>query len=1015
MLARSMDDATRSTSESLEAELGDSLGSVLRAVAATPRAVLPPRLAPGTIIHEAFRIDRILGSGGMGVVYLARDLRLHRDVAIKLHGQPSHDPGARRLWREAEALARLAHTNIVRVYEIGIYGGCVFVVMEYIEGGTVREWLARTPRSWSAVLELFMGAGQGLAAAHAAGLVHRDLKPDNLLVGADGLARVADFGLARAAEPATATEPEPATEPAPEPATEPAPAPEPATEAKPAAEAEPGSAHDRESHGATEPPDSRALAAPMTRTGTLMGTPAYMAPEQHRGSRVDARADQFAFCVALYESLYGQRPYAGDSAAEVYACTERGVLAPAPPRARVPGWVRQVLARGLQPDPDRRYPTMRALLHAIDHKRRIRRRVALVAAAAMLIGAASLMTQRLAPGDARPVCTVPVEALHGVWDAERKQAVHAAFLATGAAYAADTWARVEPVLDRYAAAWLAAHQGACEATYVRGAQSPALLDRQVACLADRARDLGALTGVLARAHAHADDTVLTRAIQAAMSLPSLAGCADVAGLLGQAPEPADPEIAARVAVIRGSLAEARAQRLAGRYAQARATVEPAMAEARALGYAPLEAAAAVTRGELLVEQEQLGAAESELVEAYFLARESAHDELAATAALALSGAVRGRQSRLGESMIWARHGLAGARRHAPGGSLEAKALRAIGIVLWSQSSYDDALAYLAQALAVLERDGGDQLWIMRTLDTMGVVAASMGRLEQALAYHQRSLALAEEVLGPRHPLIAINLGNLALTYNDSGRYGEALPYIERALAVTEAAFGPDSVKAALQRENLAVVELGLRRFDPALHKLRLALAVLEREQGPDHPDVGRCVGNIGEAFMGMKNHGEALAHYQRALASFTGHYGSSHSEVARMTGNVGTALLELGRLDEAAKSLQRAIAIWDETAPGHQWIAPALTALGETRRRQGRAADARPVLERALAVAEAGNLDALAGAWTRFVLARVLWPEPGERPRARALAESAHAVYTEHDAPERDEVSAWLAEHRVGQ
>ncbi|MBP9863710.1 MAG: serine/threonine protein kinase, partial [Kofleriaceae bacterium] len=225
------------------ASAGDSL---LRAIVGMGRRSPPVSLVPGQVIAGTYRIERMLGVGGMGVVYLARDQRLGRDVALKLHATDAGARSVERLAREAAAIAQLSHPNVVTVYQIATHDGQPFVAMEYVDGGTARTWLAAEPRRASEILALYLDAGRGLAAAHAAGLVHRDFKPDNVLVGKDGRVRVADFGLVLGDVPVASTDQ--------------------AT---------------RDDDGAPPPPTS--ATTPLTRTGTALGTPAYMAPEQHHG------------------------------------------------------------------------------------------------------------------------------------------------------------------------------------------------------------------------------------------------------------------------------------------------------------------------------------------------------------------------------------------------------------------------------------------------------------------------------------------------------------------------------------------------------------------------------------------------------------------------------------------------------------------------------------------------------------------------------------------------------------
>jgi tRNA A-37 threonylcarbamoyl transferase component Bud32 len=341
--ARLVEDRARDSDTAATLDVGDATRE-LDAPAAT--------LAEGAEVGR-FVIERVIGRGGMGVVYEARDRDLHRKVAIKVLAEDlaAHADQQQRLLREARAMAQLSHPNVVSVYEVGITGGgLVFVAMELVDGTTLRQWMRREPRpTWREAVPLFLEAGAGLAAAHAAGIVHRDFKPENVMIGRDQRVRVGDFGLAR--------EPDQSTTPSPIPRVLPT--------------------------------------TPLTRltaTGALAGTPAYMAPEQLHGNLADLGSDQFSFCVGLYEALFGERPFPGRSAVELARAMDLEVR---PPRApAVPRAIVDVVLRGLRRDPDERYPAMSELLDALraayDRAAHARgKRLARMAAAIVGVGAAA--------------------------------------------------------------------------------------------------------------------------------------------------------------------------------------------------------------------------------------------------------------------------------------------------------------------------------------------------------------------------------------------------------------------------------------------------------------------------------------------------------------------------------------------------------------------------------------------------------------------------------------------------
>jgi hypothetical protein len=463
-----------------------------RLLAAAAVRTAPPALeeiAPlregAALLERGARVGRYailepIGVGGMAVVYAAHDPQLDRRVALKLL-RPFPDGGSalaelrRRLSREAQTMARLSHPNAVAVYDAGDFEDQVYIAMELVEGRTLNQWLRESRRSWREVLGVFVDAGRGLAAAHAVGVVHRDFKPDNVLVAWDGSVQVTDFGLAR-----TATLSE-------------------------------------EAVGAAVASDAAPL---VSLTGRLVGTPAYMAPEQYRGQPADARTEVFTFCVALFEALYGRRPFPGETLEELRTAVLDGRVQ-AQASAGVPPRVRRALLKGLRADPSERYSSMEALLSDLSRDTARRWRGAAIAAFfASALAAVAFIAGREDPAAA---CRQAGRNLAGLWDRSRKRTMAAAFLRAGGPDATLAWQKAERALDAYAGGWVRMYEEACTAARVQAVQSEQVFELRRRCLLRRLDDLGSVAGTLLEA----DAQIVALASAVVGSLPDLATCADV--------------------------------------------------------------------------------------------------------------------------------------------------------------------------------------------------------------------------------------------------------------------------------------------------------------------------------------------------------------------------------------------------------------------------------------------------------------------------------------------------------
>ncbi|MEA2696923.1 MAG: eukaryotic-like serine/threonine-protein kinase, partial [Myxococcales bacterium] len=648
----------------------------------------------------------LVGRGGMGEVYAAYDPELDRKVAIKLlrsrgaqmdaGGQASQDNNRARLMREAQATARLSHPNVVVIYDVGTFENQVFIAMEFVEGHTVGYWMNAQARARADVLKVFVAAGHGLAAAHDKSLVHRDFKPDNVMIGSDGQVRVMDFGLAQLAGDRGAA---------------PKPLPDDPTAAASTGGEEfvadrtmvVGARSTTAAKSIATSTNSQAFDQRLTQTGAMLGTPAYMAPEQILGRSTDARTDQFSFCVALYEALYGERPFAGNTLFGLSANVVQGNVRPPPAKSQVSPWLRKALLRGLSVEPDKRWPSMNALLAELERNRAVagRRRFA-DGAAAKLAG----MWE--APGRGQRVETVA------------KASIKQAFLATDKRYAATSFENVRKVLDRYASAWTEMYVSACEATHTRGEQSAEILDLRMAALQEALHGLRALCDAFRCATAQ----VVENAVDAANSLPSIERCADLALLRAAVKPPKDPAVRATVDRLRGRLAEVRTLSRVGRLADAAKLIGPLEQEARSTGYQPLLAEALLERGFLHIERLNLEAASVIYEEALWTAELNRQDEITAEAATALVSVCASRERfELGD--VWARC-----------------------------------------AETVLTRMGGhERLWGW-LLNNLGHMRQAQGLLVQALDYSQRAIVAKEKALGPDNPDLGITIGNMAFYYTE---------------------------------------------------------------------------------------------------------------------------------------------------------------------------------------------------------------------------------------------------------
>jgi tetratricopeptide (TPR) repeat protein len=805
--------------EELEEHL-DACGDCRRVVAFAVGGLATESLLPGTQVGR-YVVRRRLGKGGLGVVYLADDPTLHRLVAVKLlRPLAGGDVDNERLRREAQAMARVDHPNVVAVYDAGTFEGCGFVAMQYVAGRTLAEVLAELP-SRRRTLSLFREAAAGLAAVHDAGLVHRDFTPRNVLVGDDGRVRVTDFGLARtsAAEPAA---------------------------------------------------PSGGGAAPRT---TIAGTLPYMAPEQHAPGPIDARADQFAFCVVLWEGLCGKSPFAAES--EVALAVEKRRGPPAVPR-HVPRRLRAVLERGLAQRPEERHDDMRQVERALAPQSG--RRAAVAAVAAVLLAFGVCGVSRRAPAVVAASCPAGSEQLAGVWDPDVRERIEVAFARTGAPWSARAFAQVAGALDRYSREWIARRDAACASSLASEDTERAIAALEAACLDDLRRDLGALAG----AFAEADRDTVTRAAVLVEELAPVAACAGIDGRTRRPVPPPQPAQRREVDRLRTIITRADALRRAGRHDEALALLPQGDEDRLArLDYEPVRAEWLLARAAAL--QARVSGADSEaaLLATIEAAYAAGHDRVAAQAWLRLTRfrAWQGREldradqaARLTESAI---------RRIGGDPQLEEELALARSFIAMGKGDLEGALA---SADGVLHRQearlGATAVSLVSPLREKWRAAMLLGRYREAHEAAALALRIGQAGLGAGHPELADLLHMVGAAQLRLGRLPDAEKALTESVRQVEAVFGADHTKLDFPLAELARLRSRQGRHAEAIAVARRGVAIDDRTFSPGAPPSAVARIALAEVLLAGGRPVAAEAESRRAREVLAGALGADHPLVA---------------------------------------------------------------------------------------------------------------------------------------
>ncbi len=858
-----------------------------------------------------------VGRGGMGAVYRAYDPKLQREVALKRLRAKSLSEGARsRFEQEARAMAKLSHPNVVAVYDVeALSDGELVLVMEYVDGPTLRAWIRQAARPWNEVLQPFLDAGRGLAAAHRAGLLHRDFKPANVLVTGEH-AKVTDFGLAKRAKDATGSS--------------------------------------RASYSGEdwdEPVDDEAF----TRAGEVMGTPRYMAPEQHRGRELDHAVDQFSFCVALWEALTQAPPYTGEDLAK------KKLQGPPPwPTGAGPRWLGEALRRGLAPRAEDRWPSMRELLTALSRDPTARRtrviRGGLVVGLMAVVGTTAYAARDDGPG----ACSGAELQLHGEWGDTARAAVAAGMTSVDVVYAEGLHQRVDQRLDDYARSWIDAYEAACEAG-VRKEHSEALTDLRVGCL-DRGRvEFGAIVDVLARA----DVDVLRNVDTMIDELPELTRCSDLASLQ-EGIDPPSPTEAAPVEHVRELLALAKVDRLAGQYAPAAAKLEQSDRALEGVDYVPVRAKYQLEYGELSRARGKLQDAEAAYRAGLRLAVEARDWDLSAETAARLMSLV-GKDLNRPQEILVLQDVAEAAANDDP--MLLASVFIESAIVLSESNKHDAAEQRAREALTLLSENVGPQdQRIARARNALGAVLVGKGELADGETQYRAAIELLTSSLGPDHPNIATIRGNLARILRLRGQLDEAEREARSANAARLRSLGPDHVLTGSGRIVLSEILADARRFEESETEARAGIAIAEAAVGHQHDNTATAINALGRVLMMQGKAQEAEAAFRQALEIRLELYGDDHPQIGGLYLNIAVTLRRQNRLEEAEALYKDALEQWTRAfGPGYSGLGAVHQNLGNLYLDMERYEDSKAQTERALSLfatymrpGDLGTLDARA-------------------------------------------------------
>jgi eukaryotic-like serine/threonine-protein kinase len=915
-----------------------------------------PELPRGTMVGR-YQIIKLIGRGGMGAVYAAHDPNLDRQVALKLlHATQNYEAGERMI-REAQALARLDDPHVVQVYDAGEFDEQVFITMQLVDGEDLGSALTRKKHGVPQIISWFCAAGRGLAAAHEAGLIHRDFKPNNVLIDQRGRVAVTDFGLARSLDPGD---------------------------------------------------DRRHL----TGVGTIMGTPAYMSPEQHGQLTTTPASDQFSFCVALWEALYDRHPFiAGDRASiasmspfaigyQIYD----GELIPPPQRKHVPKRVHDALVRGLARNPEKRWPAMKLLLAELEPAQKKRVWPIAVGIAALAAAGSGAAVWLLVGKETQPACSAQTAArANAAWSTALGQQLHDRFGKSGRSYADAAARQARTTLDRYTTRWQQMASDVCEAER-SASQVPELVTRRHHCLDNR---LDALRGLATMLTAEANPEFVDRAQQMVDGLPDLGDCLDES--VASTPPVA---IAAEVQKLTLDINAAEARAIAGDYPRSRSEATRVLARADQLKWAPLQSRAHFVIGKIalaqfdtkqsrehLMKSAELATAtalDREAARAWTQAQLAAGTDGAADAVMTLAPIARASAQRTNDKELIAMAGVIGARA-----------------LVRARKYMEGADACRVAYEAAQKADNGSVLEEARIC--MLEALTPLGKSSEFEPILDKLIEDKSKALGADHPTVA-DLLKVKIDANlRQGKLPEARKAAERVFEIRKRVYPAQHIKTAEALEELASVTQSEGKTKEALELYKQALAATDDqkiEQVVLISSLHISIAMMENDIEGKQHHQTALDHFEKAAALVRKTTGADSIELAVLLINYGQVKSEdnvevaLGILGESRQIFEKHK---DKRAS-----APA-TAMAIVAWNAKRYDDARRFSEEALNLLDK-NAPPQQVAHTKSILARSMWETKGDKQRAREIAKEARDTWAKLGpgaAPQVKSLDEWLAKHKA--